>query len=398
MIELTPFHNNTCMRLLFVKKHISYACIFLLLVSLCSCSDNNSDKVKQEDRVHLGIVLIIQDSVQSDTFKKQQARIKYIDDTLIPHTIVLDSVKAGEELVISTQRDWMEVAYQDKNLITQSFLFKLGDTLLFMRQDSNPSFKILNRKTRSFDINYNRKRNEQLYGGKSSFLEDYYRLWHLTNSGFSVVRGYEMSDDLQELKDKAYKSLVAENQFLDWLLNEQLISEKVAKFYHLKNAFESKKLKLYQADHIDFSDTTLIKEILSEKNSLADGTQQPLSYVFYDDLLFSLYHRSLLNKLRSTSPSMINSLYDTIRSMTFLSQDAKKSLLLKHMEYIIYIFPVEDTKQAIQRFQADFPNPAWKDYLQDKFKVEKASSSNDSKPCYDGVDVCQYNVIAFHTV
>ena len=346
------------------KFSLIKALTFLLLLTLWACVDHSSSEIHtQETKENAGLVLVIQDSTTYDTFRKKQAKLKYIDDHLIPQVLSLDTAKNRQAWVIPTQRDWQEIAYQDKHLITQHFLFRHGDSLLLTLKDKAPFFKVLNRKPYPFDINYEKKRNEQLYGGRPSPLEDFYHLWHLTNNQLSVVQGHEMADELQQLKAKAVQGLTSENQWRDSLLHQQLISIVVAEFYQTKNAFELEKLKLYQPDSINFSRQNLIQKLFTNQ---PDSTQNLLTYSYYDDLLTLFYEHHLLPQV---SPESITDLYNTIREDELLSDEVRSALLLKHMEYTLPTLSEQAAAQYVSQFRQDSKDTFRTNYLKDLFKI-----------------------------
>lgn len=339
--------------------------VFVIILLLNGCRNDRQIKGEKSNKK---TIVILFDPASMETFARQSASIKYLDDNLIPCNYALN-LSSDTKVTIQTQRDYLDVAYKDKSQVTVRFLMKNGDSLLLNLKQKKPVFTLLNHRTLpTYDINYHHLKNDSLYNGKLPGIEDYYYLYREINRPYSLLSGdKEMIEALEKLKEKAYLNLKQENVFIDSLVVKGLISKARGNYFQLENSFNLEILGLYQQDAINFSDIMATKRLFSGKTYQAgDGEINLLHYTFYDDLLDLYYQDFLLPKI---GKKLNTALYDTIKAIDYVEENVKKSLLLKHSENLLPTLPVEDKDNYLNFFHNLSGNQKWTDYLANKHRA-----------------------------
>lgn len=346
-----------------IRKGISITItVFVTILWLDGCRNNRQI---ESDKSNKKTIVILFDPASMETFSRQSASIKYLDDNLIPCNYALN-LSAATKVTIQTQRDYLDVAYKDKSQVTVRFLMKNGDSLLLSLKQKKPVFTLLNhRALPTYDLNYHHLKNDALYNGKLPGIEDYYYLHREINSPYSLLAGdKEMIEALEKLKEKAYLNLKQENIFIDSLVVKGLISKAQGDYFQLENSFNLEILGLYQHDAINFSDIMAAKRLLSSKTyQTSDGGINLLHYTFYDDVLDLYYRYFLLPKI---GKKVNTALYDTIRAIDYVEENVKKSLLLKYSDNLLPTLSVENKENYLHSFSNEPGNQTWTDYLVNK--------------------------------
>lgn len=290
------------------------------------------------------IVLVLHDTEADLSFSERNAKIKYIDDYMIPQVLFFKDHDANK-LNIYTSRPVINIAYQDNKLITLNYLFKNGDSIQIILEGKMPIMKILNREVSDYESNFEKTIKENLYDGKSTPLEKFYHFWNLANS--SSIRDFDIDfqDELDELKLKAIESLKRESRFIDSLLANKHISEEIAGFYQLENNFTFNKLRLYKSDKLDFSNSEEVRDLFLKKDRPTNDSVEDLNYyVFYDDILFRYYQDYLSGEVQILNQStQIESLY----SIEYIPENARKSLLYWHVDNVLNKSTVLDGNELL---------------------------------------------------
>ena len=339
--------------------------VFVTLLLLNGC---RSDNQTADEKPNKKTIVILFDSTSIETFSRQYASIKYLDDNLIPRNYAL-SLSSDTKVTIQTRRDYLDIAYKDKSRVTKRFLIKNGDSLLLSLKQKKPVFTLLNHRTLpTYDINYHHLKNDSLYKGKLPGIEDYYYLHREINSPFSLLAGdKEMIKELEKLKEKACLNLKQENVFIDSLMVKGLISKAQGDYFQLENSFNLEVLDLYEHDAINFSDIIATNRLLSSKTyQVGDGEINLLHYTFYDDLLDLYYKDFLLPKIGKKVNTV---LFDTIKAIGYVEENVKKSLLLKHSDNLLSTLSVEDKENYLNLFNNELGNQTWTDYLVNRHRA-----------------------------
>jgi thiol-disulfide isomerase/thioredoxin len=222
------------------NRHPQRLALILMGLFLFAC-ESSSEKEKKEP----GIVLILEDSLVYDYLRQRQASLKYIDDKSLPVTIEFQGDSLTFEPIIYTERDFLELVYQDNSHSHYSHLVQKGDSVLVKLQARKPWLQTLNRPTTAYDDNLELMRNRDLFGTAYSDLDNFYFFW---NSNYASVVPVELKDELKESRRKAIESLHVALLWIDSLRHEQLIDERTASFHSTKTRFELEKLQFYSEE------------------------------------------------------------------------------------------------------------------------------------------------------
>ena len=214
----------------------------LILTGLFLLACESSSQKENQENGERGIVLILEDSLGRDYLIQRNASFKYIDNEYLPTIIELHEGDLASEIVIPTERDFLELLYRDNSHSHYSYLIQKGDSVLVKLQEKKPWMETVNRSKTAYDDNLELLRNKDLFGTAYTDLENFYFFW---NSSFASVVPVELKDELKESRSKAIESLHLELLWMDSLKHEQLISERTAAFHSAKARFELEKLKLY---------------------------------------------------------------------------------------------------------------------------------------------------------
>jgi thiol-disulfide isomerase/thioredoxin len=328
-----------------------------MAIIFLACSSEDDHSISQK------ITLVFENPTDSPSFRNHGTIIKYMDDNMFSHVINLDN---RVTLQIPVSRKYIDVAWQDNENPTQHFLFENGDSVHLIIKDKWILAQIKNRDAEDDEVNFERKRNNDLYHGKPSSLEDFYYYWKLANAEFSTVSGKSIADDLNSLKEKANREIIRENSYIDSLKETGNLSEDVADFYLLKNAFTSRKLKLYQLTKINFEDTKLTEELFKFENYiLRDSSENMTLYTFYDDMLSRLYEQYL-----NDTTTELN--VDYLMGKTWLPKKARQSLAFRHVDNLLNSYPVEEGNFLLEHLDcSDTIINGWKEYFNKKYILDK---------------------------
>ncbi len=333
---------------------IQWALLCMFLISF-ACSPNDDSTLQQ-------IVLVFENSANSPSFRDRGTKIKYIDDNMIRHVVNLDKNTTHH---IHLSREYIDVAWQDKKKTTQHFLFENGDSIHFRMEDNWLVAQIKNRDVDDGEVNFERKKSNDLYHGKPSALEDFYYYWNLANAEFSTVSGKSIANDLNNLKKRAYRELVRENSYIDSLKRIGKLSEDIAEFHHLKNDFTNRKLKLYQLTAIDFGDTKRAGDLFEFGNYMPGPLGENMAlYTFYDDMLSRLYEQWRIDS------SDIN--VDYIMGIPWLPKEAKQSLAFRQVDNLLNSYTIDEGIFLLEHLNLkDTITKGWKAYFNKKYFLDK---------------------------
>ena len=339
-----------------LRLNVLQGTLLCVAIIFLACSSENHPTTQK-------ITLVFENHTDSPPFRKHGTKIKYIDDNMISHVVNLDKRII---LPIPVSRKYIDVGWQNNEKPTQHFLFKNGDSVLLMIKDKSLLAQVKNRNVEDDEVNFERKKNNDLYHDKTSALEDFYYYWHLANAEFSTVSGKNIADDLNSLKKKANHEIIRENLYIDSLKETGKLSEDVANFYLLKNAFTSRKLNLYQLTKIDLEDTKLTEELFKFENYiLRDSSENMALYTFYDDMLSRLYEQYLNDTTKELN-------VDYLLGKAWLPNKARQSLAFRHVDNLLNSYPVEEGNLLLEHLDfSDTIIHGWKQYFNKKYILDK---------------------------
>lgn len=309
------------------------------------------------------VVLIFHDWSDEDPFVDQVSGVKYVDDYLMPHVF-----KPGEservKHVISTSRDYIDVAIESGTLITRHYLFKNGDSVLVKLSGQWPVVTILNRQVADYESNFESSKQLDLYGDNSTALEDYYYYWSRANSDISPISGAVISEELHLLKEKAFNEIDRESAYIDSLLIGKVIDHEIAHFYQRKNGYLRDRLKLFEVDKVNFTNAEIMGSILSNINRKAEDSSNHIS-TFHDDFI-TVYYDGFLSKQLDNDKH-----FDSLVEAGYFSTAFGKSLLFKHLDKSLMSFSVEEGKALLESLDDDLLSRTWTDHFRSKYNLDQ---------------------------
>jgi thiol-disulfide isomerase/thioredoxin len=286
------------------------------------------------------VVLIFEDWSEEDPFVDQVSRVTYVDDYLIPHVF-----KPGEreraKHVISTSREYIDVAMESGAPMTRHFLLRNGDSVLVKLSGQWPVITILNRQVTDYESNFESSKQQDLYGDNPSALEDYYYYWSRANGDISPISGTVISEELHFMKEKAFKEIDRESIYIDSLHNGKVIGDEIALFYQRKNAYLRDRLRLFEIERINFSNAEIIGSILSNINRKSEDSSDHIS-TFHDDFITVYYHGFLSEQLDNERR------LDSLIEAGYFSTAFGQSLLFKHLDKLLMTLSVEEGKKLLE--------------------------------------------------
>ena len=309
------------------------------------------------------VVLIFQDSSEEDPFVNQVSRVKYVDDHLIPH-VFEPGERERVKLLISTSREYIDVAMESGETITKHFLLRNGDSVLVKLSGEWPVVTILNRQVTDYESNFESSKQQHLYGNNPTALEDYYYYWSRANGDISPISGAVISDELLLLKEKAFKEIDLESIYIDSLLNGKIINQEIAHFYQRKNGYLRDRLRLFDVDKINFSNAEIMGSLQSNINGKSEDSSGYVS-TFHDDFITAYYHGFLSKQLDSDRH------LDSLGEAGYFSTAFGKSLLFKHLDKLLMLFSVEEGKAFLESLDDDLLSKAWSDHFYSKYNLDQ---------------------------
>ncbi|CAN0034691.1 unnamed protein product, partial [Chrysoparadoxa australica] len=242
------------------------------------------------------------------------------------------------------------------------FLFNKCDSLRLGLDGNWPRIEILNRSVNKYESNFERSIQQDLYDGKPSSLENFYYYWRQVNNAISPITGEVIAEELNYLKQRVPQEISNENQYIDSLLESGRISQDIAEYYQSKNAFELKKIQLYDPDRINFEDSILIEPIISLiNNPTSDSTWDSGLKLFESDFI-SLHHLFYLFPRMGKMESL-----DSLLNVDFYKTNYGKHLLYNHIDRLLFDFSVKDGNRILQNVSLD---STWTAYFKSNYSLE----------------------------
>lgn len=162
-----------------------------------------------------------------------------------------------DTIVLSTESDYLFIFYRYNPISGLNFIIHKGDTVIINEKHNTPFLTVLNRKAKEFDINYDFWKKAR-YGSVYDYnTEDYY---NNPQSLFYMMKGISWQTGKESAAKKLIKELNDENEWLDSLYNNKLLSEYEYNIYDTRNKYKLLTLEL------ENKDTLTLKGYLKEYN------------------------------------------------------------------------------------------------------------------------------------
>ncbi len=305
------------------------------------------------------------------------SEIRYLDDNLIEEHFTPQYAPHKDTLVIKCQREWLELRHAFKGAEEWSFLFQKGDSVLFTYNGQLPIAKVINRTTSPYETNYNLKRLEEVYQDTFSattlFIRPSLAMLRKQGKTFSEVQDFYFKKALLEFQK--------EEEWLDSLLKNKVISEKTYQFYKIKNeiwliSIKDFKVGILKLPNRNESLLKFIKDHInpSESKQIPDEALQNMDFKG----LVTEYFNSKVNRIRTSNSNLPNykAVYDSIYKSTILSKTAKESLLFETINQLVEQGSMEEIKAYSKKFDHDIENASLKNAFQKNFNLDFSLSNH----------------------
>jgi thiol-disulfide isomerase/thioredoxin len=333
--------------------------------------------------------------------------ISYVTDSLIAVQKTLGG-RSGDTLVISTNREFVEVEHIVKGFSQYSYLLSPGDTIYFTYNGLIPTASRRIGDVYDAGLNYDALKNRLVYRDTFSTMTTLkaFIIFSAVGSSPSVENTIAMFD---HLKNRMGEDLTREKKFLDSLGNGKLISSAQYAFYDQKLRFELQLASAYQTNF------WFIRQPLDD--ALARDSQEKLKAAHHDSLLYYSYYKAgtdllyLINsrkvarvvrtngELMPTSGSNVPNfqmLYDTLKYQD-MPVNLREHLLFTAMKDIVKYSAVNDVKEYRQRFRQDVTNnAAYEKFLVDNFNLDNGITSEIGLTDFNRIKTNLKEVLAKH--
>ncbi len=337
-----------------IRLHLISVLLFSLLFAGCSSGNQPSSTILEKHEV----VITTLDTAHQSTLSRKQVRLLYLDQDDLPHTIHLAE---NQIYRIPMKTKNLEILYLDRDSKKIHYLLKAGDSLNLKLKDHWPQVEILSRSANKYESNFQRSIQQELYGGKLLPTDNYYYYWLQVNNSISPITGAVIAEELNYLKERIPGEILNENQYIDSLLEANLISREIAEYYQSKNDFELMKIRLFGPETINFGDSVLLDPISSLiKDQVTDSTWNS-NLRLYQSSFIKLHHLYLFPKLGN-----IESL-DSLLTNDFYQTTYGNHLLMNHIDRLLFECSVEEGNRMIQTASLD---STWEAYFKTYFSLE----------------------------
>ena len=292
------------------------------------------------------IFLSLEDSLVRNFLRQRRATLKYIDDKSLPAMIDFSGDSVSTQLVISTDRDAIELVYRDNAQSEYSYHIQRSDSVRLEIKERKPWIETLNRQATDYDNNLELLRNRELYGLTYTKLQDFHFFW---DANFVSVTPVELKDELRQSRREAIKSLRAELSWIDSLRGEGLISEKTAAFYSTKTRFELEKLRFYAEEDGAFEARGAFRSVLGSEWDNPDD----LKNVYLDEFADFVLARETGGDFMRRGPAL------TKETETPLG----RLMLFKYLKQTLPFFSFEEADELLDSY-SEALDPFLIDYLQ----------------------------------
>ena len=318
--------------------------------------------------------------------------VRYIDDHFLIRRFIPQYAPESDTLLIKTGRDIVEIQHAYKGIDNLSFLFYNGDSVLFTYQDSIPKAIVLNRKVSELELNYDYHKRQHIAKGSFPGLVKKHGRFAFRDSSFHHIKDIRKRIATVERLgiEAAVNEYHSEIKWLDSLQDQQLISARSGDFFRQKISYDISELWLYSDRYNGENKQAflLLQEGLGEKRTEIPRFDK-LVQASPDSLLYNFYYQNLLSNFLlqeflsnaeiivtpNSGTSDFRQVYDSLRSSTLISENAKKVLLLNTADNLFENSSVADIEKYWTKFQEDVPDTAFTNFLREKYKLGEGVSN-----------------------
>ncbi len=381
-----------------IKTKISFVFIGCILVAACS----NDNKAIKENSVENNQVVLIFENAPSkwksdETNCMVLSETEYVDDNFIKHLFIPDPLKQFDTLKITTNRNTIEIKHSYRTIDDFSYLFHKGDTAIIHYNDKTPVVNVINRETKTFDLNYDLLKRKELTPNDFPAYVKFRQPMIFAD----YSNGFVGADE--KVFNNAVKmfavELRKEKNLLDSLKKNDLISDEISNFFKAQLLYRQKNIELQSQIGL-YSIKPLYEKLSPEDFNIRIEYNQELGWInggnildtqndsllyfsYYEDIINWIYFQYLSRKVgRVKSTNYINNiatagsnladylpLADTINENNFLSRHSKNMLLFKNIQNIIENYSIDESKAAFNKFKNEVTDTALINFVEDKYSL-----------------------------
>ncbi len=322
---------------------------FIFLLACCDGSNFNGSKGELQ-------TIIMIDSASIQKFEKAGTMLKYMTDEGMPVMEFLST--QTPKVAISVERDYIEIGLQNYQTVTQCFILRKGDSTWLTTNGRNFILRGVNHDGYRFDATYPTERNNILFEHDESGAEKFLQLIRLADTYYiDLNKDHELKRKLYRLEEEAYLDFEKENQFLDSLKNDSLISDAIEEFYRLKISFDSIKIASYIESFPSFKEGVVLRPF-----TLLEGTKRKVfnnykHLTFFDDwLAIQCNYLHALDQNKDITLVDIKRAHSTILQKD-LPHEIRNSLLLRNVINGCDRLPSNECEVMLKQLLNDLDEP-----------------------------------------
>ncbi|MFC0875622.1 TlpA family protein disulfide reductase [Saccharicrinis sp. FJH2] len=327
-----------------------------------------------------------------------RCEINFIDDNFIPIQFFPNSEHEFDTLIVKTKRKVVEFRHTYKGIDKLSYFFHNGDSVLFTYNDKTPVASVLNRQSKTHDVNLDLFIKETLYPNDYSSETKYRQPFLFMNNTKDLQKEL---DRVVALADANLSSeMNTEINLIDSLYQNDLISTENYNLTKTQYIYQKKLIELFKINGGPRPARRIIPKLTKENfniqlgydielgfldggNILDSKNDSSLYFGFQKDIIDWIYYNYLSRKVGSISSThYINgiasaggsipdylSLYDSIQACSMLSQQTKNILKFKTVQNIIENYTIDEAKKAFNQFKIDVKDTALINFINIKYSL-----------------------------
>ena len=381
------------------KDKIIFIILICLLVINCCNSNKSTKEIIEKNQITLIFKSIPPPWHSNLTGTLTASEIEFIDDNYIRQHFSPDPTKGIDTLVIKTKRKFIEFRHCYKTVDKLSYLFQNGDTVMFSYQNTVPYATVKNRKTKTYDVNFDLFKRETItpydYPAFAKFEQP--MVFADYSNGFDGADKKVFSQAIERFPSE----LNQEKRLLDSLQKNNLISDDMSNFFKTRTLYQQKIIQLQQILGF-YSIQPLYQKLrpvdfiiqlgydselgwLNSGNILDNKNDSLLYFGFYYDVINWFNYNYLSRKVgRVKSTNYVNnistagsnladymSLADTINENKLLSTHAKNILRFENIQSIIENNSIDEAIKAFGKFKKEVIDTALANYVRSKYSLNE---------------------------
>ncbi|TAG58730.1 MAG: TlpA family protein disulfide reductase [Cytophagales bacterium] len=309
----------------------------------------------------------------------------FISDNGKQSYIKLNPDKKKQVAIIDVNSDYVILSHRVNFIDVDEFVIQKGDSVSIRYQNKQPILTITNRNQSPYDTYFTSYFRRKYMNEKYSLFGRYLNPGVFINVDISAAKKSEL--DRQELRDKLIEKskkdlsnkvrvlLNTENDILDSLHGQNLISQIPYDFYKSKNYYFS---QLVKSENGLISDVELRKilEDAQGSSTIFDYNHNRFVGITADNLITK---KSDFLFLRDGTNRDYRQSYNRIKNSVLFPQREKNYLLTREINRIVGAFSRNDFLKYFKLFEQDVKDSSMVNQMRDRYALEFDESRNEAK-------------------